>query len=480
VTTPAAGPPAIDYKRCRTCGDVVAADRDRCPRCLANVVGAPPVEPDEAARRLGRQAAREAARIEADARRAFRLRLLRRGAAVVAVLLVGWWVYRNFIYEPPPLPSPSSTVRTLLATPDAWPASGGDLGGTRSTAAAPALDAPEAWRVDLGSPLATPLVADRERVYATLEDGRIVALGIEDGAIRWEHRLPVAPHGAPAIAGDRLYVALRAGQLVALDAATGDEVFASISISTTIGAAPLIDDGVAYLFGLDGIFGFDAETGEQLWRIDVDTNWAFVAPVLDDDHIAVTSGNRALVYDRLRGGETYFYEFERAKPYALVLHDGAILVASSRFAASLDLDARRPWWEGTRAVWNQFWVWQLAPDIPPPASRWVVPQTPAEDYSAALAGEHLILAGPSGDVLALDVVSGEPAWRLDLDPVTAPPLATDSGVLVVHDDRLALLDAATGAVTDERPIEGGDLADAIVTTGGTFVATASGSVVALR
>src|SRR3546814_14975080 len=79
------------------------------------------------------------------------------------------------------------------------------------------------WSSDVCSSDLTPLIADAERVYAITED-RLQAVSIEDGSIAWEFDLQGAPFSAPTLAGGRIYIALRAGQLVALDAATGEEI----------------------------------------------------------------------------------------------------------------------------------------------------------------------------------------------------------------------------------------------------------------
>ena len=364
MTTPQAEPPSLQYKLCPRCGYATPSDRDRCQHCLRDIARAKILEPDVAKRRLARQAVVEAERAAAAASHLRRVRYLRVLGVLLLLGLIGWWSYKLFIWEPPLVPLPSSAERTVISTADSWPTSGGDLAGTRSTSASPQLEGDAAWSIELGVAPGTAMVADSERLYVTTVDDRIVALDLDDGNVAWEHQLSVVPFAAPTVAGDRLYVPMRAGQLLALDSGTGEEVFASLTQSTRFGTSPLVDDGVAYVFGIGAMFGFDAETGELLWRTEIDSPWGFVNPVLDDGFVATATGDRSLVFDRLTGLESYFYEFERANPYAIALVDGDVYTFSSRFGTAYEVESRRPWWEGTRAAWEQFWIWGMAPDVP--------------------------------------------------------------------------------------------------------------------
>lgn len=480
MTTEPAEASSVQYKLCPRCGYATPSDRDRCQHCLRDIARAQLLEPEAAERRLARQATIAAERAEAKARYRRRVLYLRSAAVILLVGLISWWTYKTFIYEPPPVPLPSSTERSVVSTADIWPTTGGDLTGRRSTSAAPQLEGDAVWDTSLGVALATGMVADSERLYLTLSDDRIVALNIEDGSVAWEYQLHVVPFAAPTIAGDRLYVPLRVGQLVALDVETGEEIFASLTQGTRFGTSPLIDDGVAYVFGIGALFGFDAETGELLWRTEIDSPWGFVNPVLDDNFVATATGNRSLVFDRVTGHESYFYEFELSHPYAIVLSDTDVYTFSSRFGTAYEVESRRPWWEGIRAVWSQFWIWGVAPEVPLRPALWVDSNPPRDGYPAAVTDELLLLGGPSGDLVAISRVDGSEVWRTARSRIAGPPLVTASGLLVVHIDRVAIYEIETGALIMERLFENERLHDVVVTTAGTFVVNEDGVIRAYR
>jgi outer membrane protein assembly factor BamB len=480
VTTHVADPPAERYKRCPNCNYATPATRDRCHHCLADVSRVGLMHPDAAARALERQAEDEAA----EAARQLRRDRIRRGivGALIAlvVLWVGWQLYRTFIWEPGPVPLPASTDRQMPATPGAWPTTGGDARATRATTAPAAVDAPEAWRTALNAAPATPIVAGSDRVYVTLRDNRVVALHLNTGDVAWEASLGAVPIGAPTLAGDLLYVALPAGQLIALDAATGTQRFASTNTGSRLSSSPVVVDGAVFVWGVPRLVAVDAADGAILWSRDIGTNWATVSPALTDDAIAIASGDRSLVYDRTTARETYFYEFERAHPYAIAADGGSVYTASNRFLAAYRIDSRRPWWEGIRAVWLQFEIWKMAPSVPPAPAEWTALRPPEDGYPLALGPGRLYLANPDGDLRAYDRATGDLAWTAELPPIVAAPILTADGLLIVHPDRIATYNPATGDLLQERPIEGARLAGVVPTAAGLFIVDNDGLVTALE
>jgi len=495
VTTDLADPSAEadteveQYKLCSVCRYATPASRDRCHHCLNDVANAQILHPDAAQRRLVRQAEIEVEIADREERRKRYRRIALLAFLGLVLVYAGWWGYRTFIWEPPPLPLPSSSARQLASTTDAWPTTLGDLAATRTTAAVAALGGTEAWRIDLGSALVTNLIADADRLYATMVDDRLVAIDIEDGTVVWERPLQVAPIGAPTVAGTPggagsedgiVYVPMRAGQLLAIDAATGEELFFSINTGARFTSSPIVADGTVYLYGIGDLVAFDAENGDLLWRKGVNSTWATLSPVIANGSVALASGDRSLVYDRVTSEETYFYEFERAHPYSIAYADDVIYTASSRVVTAYDINSRRPWWEGMRAVWFQFEIWQMAPSVPPPPALWATRRPPADGYPMAISDQLIHLANPDGDLRAYARTSGELNWAISTADIVAPPLLTPDGLLIAHPDRLAMYDIDSGALQNEHPFDGDQLEDVVVTSAGTFVATQNGELLALR
>lgn len=467
-----------------TCGFATPATRTRCHYCWNRIDPAAPIlERELALDMLQRQEVFLAER--AAAQRARRRRRLIVLGAVGGLLLVwfGWWVYRSFIYTPPPVPQASNPALAMLTGDDVWATSGGDARGSRSTGASVPLDGAEAWSTSVGRAATTSLVADRERVYV-VTDERLTALSIADGSVAWEFRLQGAPYGAPTLAGDRVYLALRAGQLLALEAATGEVVWYSLNSGTRFGTSPIVADGYAYVFGMGDLVAFDAETGEVVWRTENRANLAFTNPALTEGYIAGVAGDEVLLFSLENGAQTYFYEFTRAFPYSSVAAGDRFFVTSRRWTVAFDETSGRPWWEYWRAAWNQFWLWGIAPGVPAPEHAWQNNDPPmAEGHAAAIIDDLLILASRDGEVQALRTADGVEAWRLppgSPDAIPTGPLATSDGLLIAHRDRIVLYDPRDGSVIAERPIEAGNLSDVIVTSTGMYLLYTDGTVTAVR
>ena len=479
-STPAAREATTTYKRCRTCGRATESWRNRCNHCLNDIADVPVLPADEAEVLLehDRVITEERERRYAKRRRVWRR--IRYALLAVALVAFAWWFYSTWIYEPPPVPLPTSTARSIVASPDSWPIAGGDLGQTRATTASAHLDSEVAWTTELGSPTFTSMVADAERVYLALRDGRIVAVDAASGELLWERQLQNPPFAAPTVADDRLYIAQRQGVMDVVDARTGELIYQTEETSTSFGTSPIVFNGIVYLFGTGEIVGFDAETGERLWLRDINTQWLFVTPVAFENFIAVATGDQTLVFDRLQGIQTYFYDYARAQPYSIIFDDGVVYSLSSRLGVAMDIDSARPWWEGMRAVWTQFWIWGMAPLPTPPPAVWSTARPPGAAWPAALSDEALLLASVEGNLSSLSRADGNVIWeRRDAGAVTAPPTLTADGWLLTQPDGLTLVNPADGAEIERRDL-GVPLKDTVVTNHGVYVTTEDGRLLGLR
>ncbi len=128
---------------------------------------------------------------------------------------------------------------------------------------------------DGGSNQPSPL-AYRGTIFLNNTGGILQALDGRDGSLIWEHRLAdnIAMRGM-ALHDDKLYLQ-SGGRLVALNARTGEtEWNVQMPDGRASSSGPLVANGVV-IQGMGGcsryeelkcfISGYDAETGEQLWR----------------------------------------------------------------------------------------------------------------------------------------------------------------------------------------------------------------------
>ena len=132
-------------------------------------------------------------------------------------------------------------------------------------------------------PRATPTV-DGDRVYVLGAMGRLLALDVADGTVRWERDFPAdfgtevpswGMSGAPLVDGDRL-ICLVGGEpdakMMAFDKHTGDEIWRALSSDWEPGySQPIIIEagGARQLIAWHprDISSLDPETGEVYWEI---------------------------------------------------------------------------------------------------------------------------------------------------------------------------------------------------------------------
>ena len=164
-----------------------------------------------------------------------------------------------------------------------------------------------AWFVDLDTHRgqeATPLVIDGV-LYSTSAWSKVQAIDAASGKLLWQYD-PKVPgetgvkaccdtvnRGVAAYQG-KLFVGTLDGRLVALDAATGNEVWSVVTVDQTkaytITGAPRVIKGKVIIgnggaeFGVRGyISAYDAATGKMLWRfytVPGDPSKPFEAPIL--------------------------------------------------------------------------------------------------------------------------------------------------------------------------------------------------------
>ncbi|MDP6606019.1 MAG: PQQ-binding-like beta-propeller repeat protein [Dehalococcoidia bacterium] len=406
------------------------------------------------------------------------------------LLLVVGLFYPQMPWVDSNLPAPLSRSAGVQPGSGSWPIAGGDVGGSRVTAAAVALGAETAWARDFTSGIAVPVVASESLLFVALDDGRLLAIAAADGRDVWSRQLPFALRwAAPTIAGDRLYIATRDGHVQALEAATGELIW-DTSLGVAYPSVPVVADGVVYTYyGLDRpdrsyrapLFGLDAEDGSVLWRQDLDTVYPLVTPVVDERYVAVAAADRLRIFDRISGAETYWYPFSvRAMPNSLALADGAIYAMSSRRLVAVDIDTRTPWHYSIRGAWLQIWAWGLAPRPPAPQTLWVTGDVPREAYAPVVLPDQLIVGGLDGDVRAYSRDSGATLWSREVGPLSGQPLQTAGGLLILQDGALVLLDSSDGSELARHEYPAGGVLSAIVTDHGTYVAGAGGALSALR
>ena len=129
------------------------------------------------------------------------------------------------------------------------------------------------WQFPLGKRMGSALSASDELAFLPSYDMHLYAVELSTMRLRWQYVASQPIDSAPLLDGDTLYVKLPSDELIALDAATGKELWKKLG-AAPIGAegepsnwSPLRKSGELLLFGSkDGmIHAVRATDGEPVW-----------------------------------------------------------------------------------------------------------------------------------------------------------------------------------------------------------------------
>lgn len=385
---------------------------------------------------------------------------------------------------PRPLPPVQGT--------DEWTHRGG--GAQRSGGR---LEAPAslslAWRVSAGAgaderiPMAGPVIADGTIFVRDGEAG--VEAFATSGSRKWA--VDLTPEGEDEEAGyggglgyadGKLYVTDGFGQLTALDAATGNELW-RVQGTAPYRAAPTARGGMVVAVNrADVAVGLDAATGEERWRIETGLpnagNLGGAAPGLATDVAVLPFGSGEVMLVRTAQG----FRVWTATVVSLgttsglsafsditsdpVLISGPVVVAGNAGGALAMFDGRNG-----RRVWQR--------DFGSLAPVWA-------------AGDTLYAVTTQPAIVRLDLQTGQTLWRTGLeareDPDDAttrivyggPVLAGDRVLTTSSDGRLLSFDAQTGAPGQAIEMPGGSRTGPAVAGGTVYVLTDEGELLAYR
>ena len=114
-----------------------------------------------------------------------------------------------------------------------------------------AADGEILWQKDFGSPLSAPPAPAGDRVYLPLKDGRVVALSLQTGDEIWTHKLAESAAGILPV-GDRVFVGARDNQFHSLSAEDADADWRWPTGADLLGL-PVLDAKRVYFIALDNV-----------------------------------------------------------------------------------------------------------------------------------------------------------------------------------------------------------------------------------
>ena len=154
--------------------------------------------------------------------------------------------------------------------------------GLASALALDAASGKELWSVDIGTPgRSAPSVVDGRMFFGTIDE-RLIALDAGSGKTLWSYQASPSTtitlgQPAPAIDGDFVVAGFGSGDIVALRADSGVQIWSdslgagngrvSVIDLASVHALPLIKDGTVYLISMGDVFtAVDLRSGRRIWE----------------------------------------------------------------------------------------------------------------------------------------------------------------------------------------------------------------------
>lgn len=303
------------------------------------------------------------------------------------------------------------------------------------------------WEQDRSEgPTGPPAVAGDVVVHASGRGERAAVVGrsLSDGQEAWSITTGGAPLGGPAVDGDRVYVGLRTGEVLALEADSGEvawrfEADARVETSPAVAGGLVIAVSEDFGDGTATVHAVDAATGEQAWTFSpAGVSVGVSSPAIGDETVFLGMGDGAIHALDLATGEERWTTRARAAAFS-----AGVFTADAVPAAGADL-----------VITDIAHVYRLDPATGD--ERWSfrieesLPQT-----SPAVSGSTVVVGDATGTVSAIDLRSGLRVWTDDLGagPVSAVAAAEDRVVVAVHGENgpvVALEHDPGGTLTREQ------------------------------
>ena len=317
-------------------------------------------------------------------------------------------------------------VAALVAVAPGCSTVKGWFGGSKSKASEPAE------LTKLASPIGVRKVWD-------------VGLGDGEGKLWLRQR--------PTLDGNRVYATNDDGEVLALDAATGKGIWAANAVNVErtgswikfwkrkapeagLTGSPGVGEGLVVVGGRNGeVVAFAADSGEKKWSARV-TSEVLSAPRIVGNRVVVRS-NDGRVFGLDSADGTRKWVFDRGLPALSVRGNASPIGAGGLTFIGYDdgsLVALRD--EDGLQVWEQA--------VAEPEGRTELERMADIDGEIVLDGDQLFVASAHDKVMALSAPTGQPLWTHDVGSYGGVAVSGDKVLVSDRDGNVWALDRATG------------------------------------
>lgn len=175
-------------------------------------------------------------------------------------------------------------------------------------------------------------------LYFANERSYVYALDAHTGKWRWSYdrELPegftIRGHGAPTLAGNRMYVGFSDGFLVSLDARSGDvnwtrDLRAGETDYVDVDSTPVLHKGVLYVTSYaGGVYALTPEGGALRWRFKVK---GASAPVIEGDRLYFVAPRRGIHCLDLEGRQRWRQQMDTGTATRPIVYRNLLIFSSA-------------------------------------------------------------------------------------------------------------------------------------------------------
>lgn len=270
------------------------------------------------------------------------------------------------------------------------------------------------WKTALGAPTkASPAVRDGA-VYVGDSDGKLYAMNAADGAVKWTFEAMGEITGGVNFHAKNVLFGSHDGKLYCLDAA-GKKQW-EFDIQQQVNGAPAVAGDRTFVAGCDSVLHVvDATNGKEVAAVDLGGQAGATAAVGGDAVYVGTMSNQVVGVDWKAGKKTWAFEAARRQQpfYASAAVTDQLVVAGSRDKRVYALD---------RSTGKERWSFAAAGNV---------------DASPVVAGGRVYVGSLSdeGNFYVLDLGTGRKVQELNLDSAVTGSAAVTEGLLLVGTER---------------------------------------------
>ncbi len=209
----------------------------------------------------------------------------------------------------------------------------------------------------------------------------------------------------PAGDGNRVYAASRDGNVIALDAESGDQAWKT-KLDVELSAGPGVGSGMVAVGSANGwLIVLDAKDGSERWRVSLGGE-TLAPPLVDENAVIVaTVDNRLRALSSIDGSEVWL--IERATPSLTMRGSAAPAKAGNSVIAGFDngrLLAVQI--ESGDVIWDSV--------LSPPSGRSDLERLADIDGQISVVGQDVYAAGYQGRVASIAAESGQVLWAREI------------------------------------------------------------------